>query len=85
MAGYGNADDHVEAQLLHVEDSLALNRLLADPVDNSTGVCQECGETIPEKRCAVIPGCRYCLPCQEVTEKVKRGIAQYQLRNTYMP
>jgi phage/conjugal plasmid C-4 type zinc finger TraR family protein len=31
--------------------------------------CENCGDIIPEKRRRALPGCRTCLPCQEVIEK----------------
>lgn len=85
MAGYGGPDDHIEAQQNHVDDSLALVRMLAGPTDNRFTVCLECGDEIPEKRRQALPGCRYCFPCQSASESAKRSVAQFRLRNTYVP
>ena len=36
----------------------------------SYGICQDCGEPIPEKRLKAVPYAAFCLPCQERREKV---------------
>lgn len=39
--------------------------------------CQECGDTIPEKRRLAAPGCRLCIDCQRNLElQLKRGDAR---------
>lgn len=35
----------------------------------SYGICQGCGEPIPEKRLKAVPYAAFCLPCQERREK----------------
>ena len=37
--------------------------------DDEYGVCQNCEKEINPKRLAAIPWARYCLECQELTEK----------------
>jgi DnaK suppressor protein len=32
------------------------------------GICQDCGNNIPERRLKAIPWARYCVPCQEARE-----------------
>lgn len=35
----------------------------------SYGICQGCGEPIPERRLRAVPYAAFCLPCQERREK----------------
>jgi DnaK suppressor protein len=37
--------------------------------DGSYGVCEECDETINEKRIAALPWAKYCIHCQERADK----------------
>lgn len=37
--------------------------------DGTYGICQECGEDIPEKRLEVRPKAKYCAQCKEDLEK----------------
>ena len=85
MSGYGGTDDASVAQLLHVEDSLALQRELATPADNPSGVCRECDEPIPQARLKAIPNCRMCIDCQNILEHKKGLSAAYKCRNNYVP
>jgi len=36
--------------------------------------CEECGEEIPQKRRTAVPGVQYCIPCQELFERKKKGL-----------
>ncbi|AYQ37072.1 TraR/DksA family transcriptional regulator [Burkholderia aenigmatica] len=40
--------------------------------DESEAFCQneECGEPIPDERRHAVPGCRFCIECQERREQV---------------
>jgi len=41
-----------------------------DMVDNGTyGICEDCGESISEKRLSLFPNALRCLLCQEVAEE----------------
>jgi phage/conjugal plasmid C-4 type zinc finger TraR family protein len=80
MSGYGGADDHVEAQQNHNDDSLRLQQIRRDRQDNRTGMCLECGSEIPRSRRMALPGCRYCLECQRDLEKAKKAYAQNIVR-----
>jgi DnaK suppressor protein len=43
--------------------------LALESIDNgSYGICQDCGNHIPERRLNAIPWARYCVPCQEARE-----------------
>ncbi len=43
--------------------------LTGKTVDDSATECQECGEDIPLKRRAAMPGCQRCITCQTRKEK----------------
>jgi DnaK suppressor protein len=38
-------------------------------VDGSYGECQDCGETIDERRLLALPATRYCTACQAIHER----------------
>jgi len=65
MAGSWARDGAVQEQ---IEASIAdeLNRLKTRgaPAGESFKDCAECGEDIPEKRRAAIPGVKLCVDCQ---------------------
>ncbi len=44
---------------------------LAKIADGTYGMCDECGEPIPEKRMLAIPQAKYCVSCQEKLEQEK--------------
>lgn len=50
------------------EINVALGRIY----DKSYGICQICGEYIPEKRLAIVPYAKYCIVCKSKEEKKKR-------------
>jgi phage/conjugal plasmid C-4 type zinc finger TraR family protein len=55
----------------YLQQALAVqqrNRLRGD----SRTHCLECGETIPEARRALVPGCQYCIECAEDIERTER-------------
>ena len=80
--GYTGSDSANEAEAIHIEDSLALNRALRQVNNNSTGICEECDEAIPEARLALVPMARYCVCCQ--SQKDGSG-PRVILRNVYVP
>lgn len=50
-------------QLLRVDDALK-------SIDEGTyGTCDECGETIEDKRLKAVPWAVYCLSCQELADR----------------
>lgn len=86
MAGYGNADDHIEAQQNHVDDSLALHRLKTSSGNtNPTGVCLECGDAIALERLKAVPNADHCIGCQEYVDKQENLHRKFQVKNHYMP
>ena len=44
------------------------------PRGESARECLECGEPIPEDRRQAMPGCRFCVNCQEALELRQRGL-----------
>ncbi|MCE5309655.1 MAG: TraR/DksA family transcriptional regulator [Acidobacteriales bacterium] len=47
----------------------AINEALARMKAGEYGICEECGEEIPEKRLRAVPWARRCVACQEEMEK----------------
>jgi phage/conjugal plasmid C-4 type zinc finger TraR family protein len=81
---YGSVDGlEGLAQIAHVEDSLAIQRLRRTVNDNATGECQECGEPIPPARLAAVPGARYCVGCQG--ERDGKPSVRLTFNNPYVP
>lgn len=48
-------------------------QVYALPRGESAKECLECGEPIPEDRRQAMPGCRFCVDCQERLELRQRG------------
>lgn len=67
---YGSVDGLESlAQIAHVEDSLAIQRLTRTVNANPTGVCEECDEDIPAARLKAIPMAKCCVKCQEALDR----------------
>ena len=87
MAGGWTRDGAVQDQIDDsVKDAVSLARSLL-PVGAGTAECDECGEVIPKKRRAAIPGVRTCVACQAERDKSvqhsainRRGSKDSQLR-----
>jgi phage/conjugal plasmid C-4 type zinc finger TraR family protein len=87
MAGGWTRDGAVQDQIDDtVKDAVALARTLL-PSGDGAEYCDECGETIPPKRRAAIPGVRTCVACQSVRDAGirhsainRRGSKDSQLR-----
>lgn len=47
-------------------------RAYALPRGESARECLECGKSIPEERRQAMPGCRFCVGCQEELERRRR-------------
>jgi DnaK suppressor protein len=60
---------------------LAVEKALAKMANGSFGICEDCGEEIPQKRLLVLPEARLCAYCQAYEERqasrnrVNRAIA----------
>ncbi|MET0179840.1 MAG: DksA/TraR family C4-type zinc finger protein [Novosphingobium sp.] len=87
MAGGWVRDGAVEEQIEDsVRDAVAGARARL-PAGESLSACEECGEAIPERRRAALPGVRTCIVCQASRDKAvrhstinRRGSKDSQLR-----
>lgn len=82
--GPGDTLDRVQKRILEQQETRAYELLVtrARALDRawqnlhrgSYGVCELCGERIPERRLEVIPDAALCLSCQEKAEQVAREV-----------
>ena len=87
MAGGWARDGAVEQQIEDsVKDAVAAARARL-PAGESEPWCVECGEEIPERRRAALPGARTCVTCQAELDRAvvhstinRRGSKDSQLR-----
>ena len=87
MAGGWSRDGAVQDQIDDtVSDAVAAARGRL-PRGESALWCDECGEEIPEKRRAAVPGVRTCVDCQQGRDRTvkhstinRRGSKDSQLR-----
>ena len=87
MAGGWARDGAVEEQ---IEDSLrdaVAGARARMPAGESLEWCEDCGETIPERRRAALAGVRTCIACQSIRDRDvrhstinRRGSKDSQLR-----
>jgi RNA polymerase-binding transcription factor DksA len=76
QADQGSDTDMMEREVYHLEQitemlrniNLALNRIH----DGTYGVCETCGEPIPEARLSILPYARYCIACKAKKEQRRR-------------
>ena len=65
MAGGWARDGAVQEQIeASIEDELTRLKSRRAPVGESLTHCAECGEPIPERRRAALPGVKLCIDCQ---------------------
>ena len=69
LASNRNRDAAREIQLIDG----ALRKLRDQP--DEYGVCEDCGEDIPEKRLALMPWAKFCAECQSRVDQ-KRNVAR---------
>lgn len=87
MAGGWTRDGAVQDQIDDsVKDAVSLARALL-PVGEGAEECDDCGDVIPAKRRAALPGVRTCVACQSERDKSvqhsainRRGSKDSQLR-----
>jgi phage/conjugal plasmid C-4 type zinc finger TraR family protein len=87
MAGGWTRDGAVQDQIDDtVKDAIAAARLRM-PHGESAEECDDCGEPIPAKRRAALPGVRTCVACQSTRDRAvvhstinRRGSKDSQLR-----
>ena len=69
-----NLEEADMAQLLSVtqnDDAVARVRA-AIPKGPSLSHCEECGDEIPKERQLAVQGCKMCIECQVISERMKR-------------
>jgi phage/conjugal plasmid C-4 type zinc finger TraR family protein len=87
MAGGWSRDGAVQDQIDDtISDAIRAARTRL-PAGEGSDECDECGEPIPAKRRAALPGVRTCVACQAVRDKAvvhstinRRGSKDSQLR-----
>ena len=73
-----NLEEADMAQLLSVTanaDAVARVRA-AIPTGPSQSHCDECGEEIPEARQKAVRGCKTCIDCQNLLDRIKKNYGQ---------
>lgn len=81
---YGSVDGlESKAQEAHIEDSIKLQKLKQGVNKNPTGLCEECGEPIPEARLKAVPSANCCLKCQQEQETNPK--TKVTFKNPYIP
>ncbi|MBN1327324.1 MAG: TraR/DksA C4-type zinc finger protein [Candidatus Cloacimonetes bacterium] len=55
-----------------IEKLKSINEALRRIYDHSYGICEICGEYIPEKRLRIVPFARFCIECKSREEMKKR-------------
>jgi DnaK suppressor protein len=68
---------HIEAALTgrRSEDIDAIDAALRRLAEGSYGICDECGEEIPEQRLSVMPFAVCCVECQQRLDRRRAGQA----------
>jgi len=57
-----------------MESKLGRRKFRFRALKRSRQFCAECGEPIPKERQRAVPGCRFCVDCQEEKERAKHAI-----------
>ena len=87
MAGGWTRDGAVQDQIDDTVKDAVLAARARLAAGEGTDECDDCGETIPPKRRAAVPGVRTCIACQSKRDKAvthsainRRGSKDSQLR-----
>ncbi len=76
QADQGTDTDYSERQVyllgLQQKKIKALNEAIICVHEKTYGLCQICGDYIPEARLKVLPFAKYCMKCKEKEEKRQR-------------
>jgi len=76
QADQGSDTNLMEQTVMLMEQERDKIRLLNDALirisDGNYGVCEICGEQIPENRLEIIPYARYCMDCKTKEEAKRR-------------
>lgn len=71
MSGYGSSDDHLDNIEAVINNGIDLARSRITSGESNTH-CDECGDVIPEGRRLAAKGCKYCINCQVVYDKLPK-------------
>ena len=87
MAGGWTRDGAVQDQIDDTVLDAVLSARARMPAGDGTLYCDDCGETIPERRRRALPGIRTCVACQSLRDASipaaginRRGSKDSQLR-----
>ena len=72
MAGGWARDGAVEQQIEDTVKDAVLRARALTPSGESAEECDDCGEPIPKKRRAALPGVRTCVACQSARDATRR-------------
>lgn len=76
QADQGSDTNLMEQTVMLMEQEREKIRLLSDALrrisDGTYGICEICGDKIPETRLEIIPYARYCMDCKSKEEDKKR-------------
>ncbi|MFO7660708.1 MAG: TraR/DksA C4-type zinc finger protein [Candidatus Cloacimonadaceae bacterium] len=76
QADQGSDTNLMEQTVMLMEQEREKIRLLSDALrrisDSTYGICEICGDKIPETRLEIIPYARYCMDCKSKEEDKKR-------------
>lgn len=76
QADQGSDTNLMEQTVMLMEQEREKMRLLSDALrrisDGTYGICEICGDKIPETRLEIIPYARYCIDCKSKEEEKKR-------------
>ncbi|MDD3282799.1 MAG: TraR/DksA C4-type zinc finger protein, partial [Candidatus Cloacimonetes bacterium] len=76
QADQGSDTNYMEHTVMMMESEREKIRLLNDAMrriqDGSFGLCEMCGENIPDSRLQIIPYATLCIECKEKMEVKKR-------------
>lgn len=77
QADQGTDTDQMEKEVYLLEEEQKklkfINRALKRIYDETYGICEICGEYIPDARLKIIPYAEYCIQCKSREETRKRG------------
>lgn len=76
QADLGTDTDQAETNVFMLNREMSrlkeINIALGRIYDKSYGICQICGEYIPDKRLNIVPYAKYCIECKSKEEKKQR-------------
>ena len=81
MAGGWTRDGAVQDQIDDTVKDAILRARAETPQGESAEDCDECGERIPERRRAALPGVRTCVACQSALD-ARRQVAGINRRGS---